>query len=178
MQDTFPLQEQDSRMKGDARSSTIPNPSQEGVQGPLFHIGGTYFHDGVMDNPILKSMNSQEVNTLVSTSRKPPASGNRLLKNLENFQLRSRVNQIAKISELAPFWDAVILGRCFKTAQDVDDGFGGFTPACREYTHSGYDSEARVFAAILGGTPIGPVVGVRIALLHGDHGIEVEIPYP
>ena len=34
------------------------------------------------------------------------------------------------------------------------------------------------FAAILGGTLVGPVVGVRIALLHGDHGIEVEIPYP
>ena len=71
------IMEQDSRMRGDARSSTLPIPSQEVVQGPLFDTGGTYSHDGVMDNPILKSMNSQEVNTLISTSRTPPASGNR-----------------------------------------------------------------------------------------------------
>ena len=81
------IMEQDSRMRGDARSSTIPNPSQEGVQGPLFHTGGTHCHHGVMDYPILKSMNSQEVNTLVRTSRNLLASGNRLRKYLENFQL-------------------------------------------------------------------------------------------
>ena len=40
---------QDSRMRRDAQSSTIPNPSQEGVQRPSFHTGGTYSHNGVMD---------------------------------------------------------------------------------------------------------------------------------
>ena len=42
---------QDSRMRRDARSSTIPNQSQEGVQGPLFRTGGTYSHNVVMDYP-------------------------------------------------------------------------------------------------------------------------------
>ena len=42
---------QDSRMRRDAQSSTIPNPSQEGVQGPLFHSGGTYSRNGVMYYP-------------------------------------------------------------------------------------------------------------------------------
>ena len=43
--------EQDSRMRRDAQSSTSPNPSQERVQGPLFHTGGTSSHNGVMDYP-------------------------------------------------------------------------------------------------------------------------------
>ena len=43
--------EQDSRLRRDAQSSTIPNPSQEEVQGPLYHTGGTYSHNGVMDYP-------------------------------------------------------------------------------------------------------------------------------
>ena len=30
---------QDSRMRRDAQNSTIPNPGQEGAQGPLFHSG-------------------------------------------------------------------------------------------------------------------------------------------
>ena len=69
-------------------------------------------------------------------------------------------------------------GRCYKTHQDVDDGFGGFPPACREYTHPRHDPDARVFVAILEGTVIGPVVGVRVALLLNHHGIVIEIPSP
>ena len=42
---------QDSRMRRDAQSSTIPRPSQEGVQGRLFTTGGTYSHNGVMEYP-------------------------------------------------------------------------------------------------------------------------------
>ena len=90
----------------------------------------------------------------------PPASGNGLREHLENIELLSRVIQIAKISELASFWDPVAPGRIYKTTQDVDDGFGGFSPACREYTHPRHDPEARVFGVIPGRTLIGPVVGV------------------
>ena len=43
--------EQESRMRRDAQSSTVPNPSQERVQGPLHHTGGTYSHNGVVDYP-------------------------------------------------------------------------------------------------------------------------------
>ena len=38
-------------MRRYAQSSTIPNPNQEVVQGPLFHTGGIYCHHGVMDYP-------------------------------------------------------------------------------------------------------------------------------
>ena len=78
----------------------------------------------------LKSMNSQEVNSLVTTARNQPASGNRLGENVENLELRSRIIRIAKISDLASFLDPVTLGRRFQTHQDVDDGFGGYTAAC------------------------------------------------
>ena len=88
--------EQDSRMRGDAWSSTILNPSQEGVQGPLLHTGRTYNQNGVMNCPILKRLNSQEVNTLVSTSRNPLAFGNRLRKNLENFQLHPELLRLQR----------------------------------------------------------------------------------
>ena len=43
--------EQESRMRREAQSSTIPNPSQERVQEPLYHTGGTYSRNGVMDYP-------------------------------------------------------------------------------------------------------------------------------
>ena len=43
--------EQESRMRRDAQSSTKPNPNQEKVQRPLYHTGGTYSHNGVMDYP-------------------------------------------------------------------------------------------------------------------------------
>ena len=42
---------QDSRMRREAQSSTIPNPSQEGVQGPSFQAGETYSHNGVVGYP-------------------------------------------------------------------------------------------------------------------------------
>ena len=42
---------QDSRMRREARSSTLQDPSQEGHQGLLFHTGGTYSHNCVMDYP-------------------------------------------------------------------------------------------------------------------------------
>ena len=80
-----------------------------------------------VDKEVLESMHSQEVISLVSTPRNPPASGDGLRGNLENFELLSRVHQIAKISDLPSLQDLVVLRRIFKTTQDVDDGFGGFS---------------------------------------------------
>ena len=53
-----------------------------------------------------KRMDSQGVNYLVSTPRNPPASRNGLRENLENFELWSRITQIAKVS----LWVRIILG--------------------------------------------------------------------
>ena len=54
------------------------------------------------------------MNSLISTTRIQPASGNGLQEILENFELRSEINQIAKISELASFWDPIAPGRILR----------------------------------------------------------------
>ena len=60
----------------------------------------------------------------------------------------------------------------------MDNGFGGYTLACREFSHPRNDPRSKVFAAIPGGTNIGPVVQVRVAFLLNNYGIEIEIPSP
>ena len=47
---------------------------------------------------------------------------------------------------------------CYKTAADVDDGFGDRTPACREYTHPRADADSRSYAAIPERTLIGRTI--------------------
>ena len=65
---------------------------------------------------------------------------------------------------------------CYKTAADVDDGFGDRTRACRERTHPRANSNSRIFAAIPERTVIGPVRQVHIVKFLGTHGIEIQIP--
>ena len=77
-----------------------------------------------VNEEILKSASSQEVNSLVCAPRNPPASANRLRENLESFVF-------AKFCELALFSHTAEVRMCYKTIQDMDDGFGGSTP----YTH-------------------------------------------
>ena len=72
-----------------------------------------------MESEVLKNMNSEAVNFEVCTQRMEPGAVNRLRENLQNFELRSEISQIAKISELASFWDLVSPGRLYKTIQDV-----------------------------------------------------------
>ena len=131
-----------------------------------------------MNKETVKSVSSQEVHSLVCTPRTEPASGNKLRKNLENFELRSTDSQITRISELASFWYTVKAGMHYKTIPDMDDCFGDFTPACREYTHPRADPFSRAYAAVPGGTVIGPVVGVRVEQFLGNHGLEIESPSP
>ena len=48
-----------------------------------------------VNKEVLKSMNSPELNSLVNTPRMELASGNSVRENLHNFELRSRLSQIA-----------------------------------------------------------------------------------
>ena len=50
-----------------------------------------------VNKEILKSVNSQEVNSLVCAPRTEPSSGNRLRENLQNFELRSEASQITNL---------------------------------------------------------------------------------
>ena len=78
---------------------------------------------------ILESVSLQEVNSLVQTPRKQPASGNRLREGLQNFEPLSKTFQFTKVCELASFLHRVEAGMSYKAILDVDDGFGAFTRA-------------------------------------------------
>ena len=106
------------------------------------------------------------------------ASGNRLQENLPNFASRPKSSQRIKICEPTSFWHPVGAGISYKTIPDVDDGFGDFTPVCREHTLPRADPRSRVFGEILGGTVIGPVVAFLVVQIPGTFGIEIEIPSP
>ena len=112
---------------------------------------------------MLESVNSQEVNSLVCTSRTQPASGNRWRESFQNFELRSKTSQLATL--------------CYITILDVDDGFSDFTPVCREHTLPLADPPSRAYAAISVRTLIGPVIEVHLVQLLGNHGPEIKIQF-
>ena len=101
---------------------------------------------------MLKSVDSQEVKSVVFAQRTRAASGNGLRENLQNFQSLSNAIQYTRICELASFWYRVDVGMKYKTIPDVVHGFGDFIPACREYILPRLDLNSRVFSAIPGGT--------------------------
>ena len=108
---------------------------------------------------ILKEVRPQEVNSLVQTPRNEErATGNRLRELSQNFETLGKEAQFTRICEDATFFHRVSIGMRHKTVADVDDGFGGRTPACREYTRPHADSNSRIYAAIPDRTIIiGPV---------------------
>ena len=67
------------------------------------------------------------------------------------------------------------MGMRYKTIPDVNDGFGGRTPACREYTHPRETSKIQIYAAIPGNTLIGPGLQVHIVKCLDNYGIEIQI---
>ena len=68
------------------------------------------------------------------------------------------------------------MGLPYKAIPDVDDGFGGRTPACRVYTHPREQANSRVYAAIPRNTTIGPVLHVHMVKFLDNYGIEIQIP--
>ena len=108
---------------------------------------------------VLSSVNSQEVKLLVSSPR--PASGNRLQKNIQDFEFLSETIRFKRVCEDAVFTHRVSAGMSYKTRADEDDGFGQLVPLCREYTLSQGNPQSGVFGAIPGGLIIGPVIEVQ-----------------
>ena len=99
-------------------------------------------------------------------------------KNLQNFASRHKSSQRTRIYEPASIWHPVGAGTSYKTIPDVDDGFGNFTPVCRECTLPRADPRSRVFGEIRGGTVIGTVVAFLVVQFPGTYGIDIEIPSP
>ena len=126
---------------------------------------------------ILKEVTPQEVNLLVQTPRNDdPVSGKRLRERFQNFETLEKDFQFTRVCVDPSFFQRVSIGMHYKTASDVDDGFGDRTPACREDTHPRADPHFRIYAAIPGRTIIGPVLQVRIVQFLGTHGIEIYVP--
>ena len=60
----------------------------------------------------------------------------------------------------------------------MDDGFGDFTPSCREYSRPRGEMLSTVLGAISEGTAIEPVLQFVMVKIVGTCGIEIEIPPP
>ena len=83
------------------------------------------------------------------------------------LRITVRNNSIHKGCEGASFVHRVSAGMSYKTRPDEDDGFGRIIPLCREF-----------FAAIPGGTIIGPVIEVQIVKILDRYGLEIASPSP
>ena len=123
-----------------------------------------------MTKGVLSSANSQELKLLVSSPRL--ASGNSLQKfRTSNSCLRQFDSQGFLRIEFQLVWAT-------KISPHDDDGFGQLTQLCRECTLSRVKIQSRAFAAIPGGTIIGPVIEVQIVKILDQYGLEIAIPSP
>ena len=59
---------------------------------------------------------------------------------------------------------------------DVDDGFGGTTGSCREYTLPRDHQDSEPIGLVNGHTRIGPVLQIRVVCCLDQHGIEMQVP--
>ena len=118
---------------------------------------------------MLTSVPSHEVQLLVS----PPKM---VQENILALDALSDRIQFSKLCEDAWLKHRISAGTMYKTRPDEDDGYGQLVPLCREYTLSRAHPQSRVFAAIPGGTIVGPVVEVRTVKILGQPGLEIAIP--
>ena len=119
-----------------------------------------------------------EVNSLVQTPRKQPASGNRLRESLQNFESLSKTVQFTKVCELASFLHRVEACMSYKTIPDVTMVLE-LSPQHAENIHFfGQTQDPERTQRFPGRTVIGPVVEVHVVQLLGNHEIENFIQPP
>ena len=124
----------------------------------------------------LKEVQPKEVTSLVKApTDAQPAAGNGLRAVQQNFGTLGAKVQLTRICKEAAFIHEVAVGRFYRTALDVDDGFGDRTLVCREYTSLRADSDSRIFAAMKQRTIIGPVLQIHTIKCLGTNGIEIQI---
>ena len=71
-------------------------------------------------------------------------------------------------------WEKLLL-ECFQTIHDIDDGFGGESGACREYTRPRDHDDSKLVAWIRGFTKIGPVIQVRATYYSDQNGHAIQV---
>ena len=130
-----------------------------------------------LHDEMLREFQPKEVTSVVKAPRNAqPAAGNGMREVQQKFETLGTEVQFKRICKEAAFIHEVAVGRSYRTASDVDDGFGGRTPICREHTKPRTDSDSRIFAAIKQRTIIGPVLQVHTVKCLGICGTEIQIP--
>ena len=76
----------------------------------------------------------------------------------------------------AGFVREVSIEQYFLTIHDANDGFGGNTGSCREYTLPRDDQDSELSGWIRGHTKIGPVRQVRVTCCLDQCGSEIQVP--
>ena len=103
---------------------------------------------------------------------------NSLRGNIQDVESLPKTIRFIRVCEGASFVQRVSGGMSYKTKPDEDDGFEQISPLCREYTFSRINPRSRAFAAILGGTIIGPVIEVQIVKILDQYGLGIAISSP
>ena len=124
---------------------------------------------------VLTCVKSQEVKLLVSLQNKylEPVCG-KTIRTSNHWPRQFDSQGFANSHRSAQ----VSAGMNSKTRPDEDDGFGQIIPYCREYILSRAHPQSRIFAALPGGTIIGPVIEVQIVKIIDHCGFEIAVPSP
>ena len=123
-------------------------------------------------NSYVRKLELEEVNTLGRMFKQRWIDCVSIKKDLKNCQVRRKVSQIC---ESAGFMRKVSIGQHFRTIQGVNDGFGGKTGSCREFTLP-RDQDSEPVGWISGRTRIGPVRQVETFCCLDQEGIEIQVP--
>ena len=103
--------------------------------------------------------------SLVDIPRLPPASGNRILQNLENFESMPFMSKIESLRAAAKFHHPIEIENSNVTTFLEDDGWGRRTSMCKEYTAPRSQKDSRPFASIDANQKIDPILNIEIALI-------------
>ena len=124
---------------------------------------------------VLTGVKSQEVKLLVSSPR--PVSGKSLRGNIQDFESLSETIRFTRVCGLASFLHRYQLV-CASYLDLTRTTVLGSIRVCRICTLSRVNPHSRAFAAIPGGTIIGPVIEVQIVKILDQYGLEIAIPSP
>ena len=69
----------------------------------------------------------------------------------------------------------VSIGQGFRTIHNVNDGFGGKTRSCREYTLLRDHQDSEPIGWIRGDTKIGPTRQVKVICCLDQYGFEIQV---
>ena len=120
-------------------------------------------------------MKREELKSLVDIPKLPPASGKRMLQNLESFESMTLWSKFESLRTTAGFFHPVEQGSIYITTLYKEDGWRKCTSLCKEYTKPRNDEDSRPYASIDAYQQIGPILDIGIAKIDDVYGIEVQI---